>query len=61
MTPIQDILGEGNGNPFQYSCLKISIDRSTWCAMVHGIADSDTTECAHAYTHTHTHTHNILI
>ena len=22
--------GEGNGNPFQYSCLENSIDRGTW-------------------------------
>ena len=23
-------LGEGNGNPFQYSCLEISMDRGAW-------------------------------
>ena len=23
-------LGEGNGNPFQYSCLEISMDRRAW-------------------------------
>ena len=22
--------GEGNGNPFQYSCLEISMDREVW-------------------------------
>ena len=26
----------GNGNPFQYSCLKNSMDRGSWWAMVHG-------------------------
>ena len=24
------IPGEGNGNPFQYSCLKNSMDRGAW-------------------------------
>ena len=36
--------GEGNGSPLQYSCLENSIDRRTWWATVHGIAESDTTE-----------------
>ena len=30
--------GEGNGNPFQYSCLENSIDRGDWQAIVHGVA-----------------------
>ena len=25
-------LGEGNGNPFQYSCLENPMDRGTWWA-----------------------------
>ena len=29
--------GEGNGNPFQYSCLENSIDRGVWQAIVHGV------------------------
>ena len=29
---------EGNRNPFQYSCLKNSIDREAWWARVHGVA-----------------------
>ena len=29
--------GEGNGNPFQYSCLENSIDRGDWQAIVHGV------------------------
>ena len=28
--------GEGNGNPFQYSCLEKSMDRGAWQATVHG-------------------------
>ena len=35
-------LGEGNGNPFQYSCLKYSMDRGDWQATVHGCAKSQT-------------------
>ena len=31
-------LGVGNGNPLQYSCLEISMDRGTWWAAVHGVA-----------------------
>ena len=30
-------LGEGNGNPLQYSCLENPIDRGTWWATVHGV------------------------
>ena len=29
--------GEGNGNPLQYSCLEIPIDREAWQATVHGV------------------------
>ena len=28
--------GEGNDNPFQYSCLGNPMDRGTWQATVHG-------------------------
>ena len=37
-------LGEGKGNPFQYSCLENSKDRGAWWATVHGVTESDTTE-----------------
>ena len=32
--------GEGNGNPFQYSCLESPMDRGAWWATVHGVAKS---------------------
>ena len=32
----------GNGNPFQYSCLKNPMDRGAWRATVHGVAQSHT-------------------
>ena len=34
--------GEGNGNPFQYSCLEIPIVRGAWWSTVHGIVKSRT-------------------
>ena len=35
-------LGEGNGNPLQYSCLENPMDREAWQAIVHGVAKSPT-------------------
>ena len=35
-------LGEGNGNPLQYSCLVNSTDRGAWWATVHGVTKSQT-------------------
>ena len=29
--------GVGNGNPFQYSCLRNPMDRGAWWATVHGV------------------------
>ena len=33
-------IGEGNGNPLQYSCRKNPIDREAWWATVHGVTKS---------------------
>ena len=33
-------LGEGNGNPLQYSCLENPMDRGACQATVHGVAKS---------------------
>ena len=33
-------LGEGNGNPLQYSCLENPMNRGTWWAMVHRVSKS---------------------
>ena len=35
-------LGEGDGTPFQCSCLENPIDGGTWWAAVHGVAKSQT-------------------
>ena len=36
--------GGGHGNPLQYSCLEIPMDRETWRAIVHRVTESDPTE-----------------
>jgi len=39
--------GEGNGNPFQYSCHG---QRRAWWVIVHGVTELDTTELpTHTY------------
>ena len=35
-------LGEGNGNPLQYSSLENPMDGGAWLATVHGVAKSPT-------------------
>ena len=34
--------GGGYGNPLQYSCLEIPMDRGVWQAAVHGVTSSQT-------------------
>ena len=38
---------EGNSNPLQYSCLENPMHGGAWHAIVHGVAQSDTTEQLH--------------
>ena len=38
------LVGEGNGNPLQYSCLENLMDGGAWWATVHGVAELDMTE-----------------
>ena len=33
-------IGEGNGNPLQYSCLENSRDEGAWWAAIYGVAQS---------------------
>ena len=35
-------MGEGNGNPLQYSCLENPMDGEAWWAAVHGVAGDQT-------------------
>ena len=44
-------LGEGKGYPPQYSRLESSMDRGACWAAVHGVSESDMTEC---FSHTET-------
>ena len=62
-------LGGGNGNPLQYSCLEIPMDRGALWATIHAIGlqrvkhgwvTERTHTRAHAHTHTHTHTHTLV-
>ena len=48
--------GKGNGNPLQHPCLENPMDRRVWRTVVHGVAESDMTECMLVHTHTYTHT-----
>ena len=50
--------GEGNGYPFQYSCMDSNMNRGAQWATVYGVRESDTTELL---THTHTRADNNVI
>ena len=52
---VQCPMGEGNGNPLQYSSLVNPRDRGALWATECGVAESDIIECAHACVHVHTH------
>ena len=45
--------GEGNGNPLQYSCLKNSMDRGAWWAIVRGVTKGQTRLSSFTLTLTH--------
>ena len=54
------LIGEGQGNPLQHSCLENPMDRGAWLATVHRVAQSRT-RLKQQHTHTHTHTHFYLL
>ena len=39
---LEILIGEGNGNPLQYSCVENPMGRGAWQATVHGVAKSRT-------------------
>ena len=39
---VKRVVGIGNGNPPQYSCLENPMDRGAWRTTVHGVAKSQT-------------------
>ena len=43
--------GEWNGNPFQYSCLENTMHGGAWWAIVHPVAESNTTDWLHFHFH----------
>ena len=48
---LEDPLEEENGNPLQYSCLENPMERGACRAIVHGVAEFDTTEATEHSTH----------
>ena len=49
-------VGEGNGNPLQYSCLENPMERGSWLATVHRVAKSQTRLNDYTYTYVHVYT-----
>ena len=39
---LEELKGEGNGTPLQYSCLENPMDGGAWWAAIHGVAKSPT-------------------
>ena len=50
---INEIAGEGNGTPLQYSRLENPTDGGAWWAAVHGVAESRTGLSGFAFFHFH--------
>ena len=50
-----------NGNSFQYSCLKIPMNRGAYWATVQRIAESQAQLTTDTHTHTHTHMHTMIL
>ena len=42
LMPLNQVNGEGNGTPLQYSCLENPMDGGAWQAAVHGVTKSRT-------------------
>ena len=42
MDGLESVIGEGNGNPLQYSCLENPMDGRAWWAAVHGVTKGQT-------------------
>ena len=40
LSKLQELVGEGNGNPLQYSCLENPMDGGAWWVAVYGVAQS---------------------
>ena len=53
--------GGRNGNPLQYSCLENPMDRGTWQAADHGIAQSWTQLSIHTHMHIYPGTGTVAI
>ena len=51
---VKNLPGEGNGNPFQYSCLGNPMDIGAWWATAYGFTESD------AIKHAFVGTENVL-
>ena len=50
---IEDLNGEGNGTPLQYSCLENPMDGGVWWAAVHGVAKTRLSDFTLIFTFLH--------